>query len=189
MLKTIINPSSDALELMDNCHKSKADKTLLLPVGDCMVEYHGCARSLLDLGKRVVIIKQDGNVLVHQPVMREPVNRQPSGSKTKFSVEDEQLVLRSRHTKPPEKMKIIFRSLKLVVVTSLCDQASLTIAGVETDVVDDIISNPDIVENGLRISKWEKHVRSGMIDLFGYDSDHVPVVIEVKRSLANIGTV
>ena len=29
-------------------------------------------------------------------------------------------------------------------------------------------------------------VKSGMIDLFGYDTNHVPVVIEVKRSLANI---
>ena len=29
-------------------------------------------------------------------------------------------------------------------------------------------------------------VKSGMIDLFGYDKNHVPVVIEVKRSLANI---
>jgi len=190
LLKIILDPpSSDALEFIDRYHKSKPDKTLLLLVGDCMVDYHGRARSLLDWGERVVIIKQDGNILVHQPVMHEPVNWQPSGSKTKFNVEDEQLVLRSRHTKPPEKMKIIFRSLKLIMVTSLCDQASLTTAGMETDVVNDIISNPDIVENGLHISKREKHVKSGMIDLFGYDKNHIPVVIEVKRSLANISAV
>jgi endonuclease len=42
---------------------------------------------------------------------------------------------------------------------------------------------------GLLISKREKHVKSGMIDLFGYDKDHIPVVIEVKRSLANISAV
>jgi len=190
LLKTILDPSSsDALEFIDRYHKSKPDKTLLLLVGDCMVDYHGRARSLLDWGERVVIIKQDGNVLVHQPVMREPVNWQPSGSKTDFNIEDEQLVLRSRHTKPPEKMKVSFRNLKLIVVTSLCDQASLMIAGMETDVVNDIISNPDMVEEGLRISKREKHVKSGLIDLFGYDKDHVPVVIEVKRSLASISAV
>jgi len=28
-----------------------------------------------------------------------------------------------------------------------------------------------------------------LIDLFGYDKNHVPVVIEVKRSLANISAV
>jgi RecB family endonuclease NucS len=56
----------------------------------------------------------------------------------------------------------------------------------EADVVNEILSNPDIIEEGLRISKREKHVKSGMIDLFGYDKEHVPVIIEVKRSLANI---
>jgi RecB family endonuclease NucS len=53
-------------------------------------------------------------------------------------------------------------------------------------VVNQIISDPGMMEEGLRISKREKHVKSGMIDLFGYDKDHVPVVIEVKRSLASI---
>ena len=86
-------------------------------------------------------------------------------------------------------MKINFRSFKLIVVTSLCDRANLMIAGMETDVVNDIISNPDMVEEGVRISKREKHVKSGLIDLFGYDKDHIPVVIEVKRSLATISAV
>ena len=154
-----------------------------------MVDYRGRARSLLDWGERVVMIKQDGTVLVHRPVMREPVNWQPTGSKTDFSVKDERLILRSRHTSPPEKMKITFRSLKMVVVSSLCDNANLAITGMEADVVNQIISDPGVIEEGLRISKREKHVKSGMIDLFGYDKDHVPVVIEVKRSLASISAV
>jgi RecB family endonuclease NucS len=162
---------------------------MILLVGNCMVDYRGRARSLLDWGERVVMIKQDGTVLVHRPVMREPVNWQPTGSKTDFSVKDERLILRSRHTNPPEKMKITFRSLKIAMVSSLCDTANLAITGMEADVVNQIISDPGVIEEGLRISKREKHVKSGMIDLFGYDKDHVPVVIEVKRSLANISAV
>jgi hypothetical protein len=190
LLKTILNPSSsDALEFIEKYHRSKPDKTLLILIGNCMVDYRGRARSLLDWGERVVMIKQDGTVLVHRPVMREPVNWQPTGSKTDFSVKDEQLILRSRHTSPPEKMKITFRSLKMVVVSSLCDNANLSIVGMEADVVNQIISDPGVIEEGLRISKREKHVKSGMIDLFGYDKDHVPVVIEVKRSLASISAV
>ena len=190
MLKNIINPSSsDALVFIEEYHRSKPDKSLLLLVGNCMVDYRGRARSLLDWGERVVMIKQDGTVLVHRPVMREPVNWQPTGSKTDFNVKDDQLVLRSRHTNPPEKMKITFRSLKMVVVSSLCDNANLAIVGMEADVVNQIISDPGVIEEGLRISKREKHVKSGMIDLFGYDKDHVPVIIEVKRSLASISAV
>ena len=190
MLKNIVNPSSsDALAFIVKYHRSKPDKTLLLLVGNCMVDYRGRARSLLDWGERVVMIKQDGTVLVHRPVMREPVNWQPTGSKTDFNVKDEQLVLRSHHTNPPEKMKITFRSLKMIVVSSLCDNANLAITGMEADVVNQIISDPGVIEEGLRVSKREKHVKSGMIDLFGYDKDHVPVVIEVKRSSASISAV
>ena len=190
MINDILQPTaSDALRFIEQNHKSKADKTLLLLVGDCMIDYRGRARSFLDWGERIIMIKQDGEVLVHQPVMREPVNWQPSGSKTEFSVKDDKLILRSRHTSPPEKMKITFRNLKLLTATSLRDNAKLIISGMETDVVNEIISNPGVIEEGLRISKREKHVKSGMIDLFGYDKNHTPVVIEVKRSLANISAV
>jgi RecB family endonuclease NucS len=190
MLKNIVNPSSsDVLEFIDRYHKSKPEKTMILFIGNCMVDYRGRARSLLDWGERIVMIKQDGTVLVHRPVMREPVNWQPTGSKTDFNVKDERLILSSRHTNPPEKMKIIFRSLKIAIVSSLNDNANLAITGMEADVVNQIISDPDMIEEGLRISKREKHVKSGMIDLFGYDKDHVPVIIEVKRSLASISAV
>jgi RecB family endonuclease NucS len=186
----ILNPNpKDALKFIEKYHKSKADKTLLLLIGDCMIDYRGRARSFLDWGERVIMIKQDGNVLVHQPIMREPVNWQPTGSKTDFNIKDDQLILRSRHKSPPEKMKITFRNLKLITTTLLRDKAKLIISGMEIDVVNEITSNPNIIEKGLRISKREKHVKSGMIDLFGYDINHTPVVIEVKRSLANISAV
>ena len=190
MTHDILNPkASDALDFIEKYHKSNPDKTFLLIIGDCMIDYRGRARSFLDWGERVIMIKQDGAVLVHQPVMREPVNWQPSGSKTKFSIKDDFLILKSHHTRPPEKMKIAFRDVKLVTINTLRDKAKLVISGMETDVVNEIISNPDILEDGLRISKREKHVKSGMIDLFGYDKNHIPVVIEVKRSLANISAV
>ena len=190
MTKDILNPATtDALKFIDKYHKSKADKTFLLIIGDCMIDYRGRARSFLDWGERVIMIKQDGAVLVHQPVMREPVNWQPSDSKTDFKVKDDQLILRSHHTRPPEKMKITFRNIQLVTAAALRDKAKLVISGMETDVVNEIISNPCVIEEGLRISKRERHVKSGMIDLFGYDKNHTPVVIEVKRSLANISAV
>lgn len=190
MFEQILNPSvSDALGFVDKYHRGRADKTMLLIVGDCRVDYRGRARSLLDWGERMVMVKQDGTVLVHQPVMREPVNWQPSGTAIKYSVKDDQLVVRSRHTRPPEKMKIVFKNIKTVMVTSLCDNAELVVAGMETDIVNQIIIDPSVIEEGLRISKREKHVKSGLIDLYGFDRDHVPVVIEVKRSKANISAV
>lgn len=191
MIKNILNPTTnESLSFIDKYHKSKPDKTMLLVVGDCMVDYHGRARSLLDWGERMIMIKQDGAVLVHQPVLREPVNWQPTGSKTEFKInKDKQLVMRSRHHRPPEKMKIIFRNIKSIMISTLHDKATLVISGMETDVINQIITDPGIIEEGLRISKREKHVKSGLIDLYGFDKDHIPVVIEVKRSVASISAV
>lgn len=154
-----------------------------------MVEYQGRARSLLDWGERLVMIKQDGTVLVHQPVLREPVNWQPTGCITEFTTKGEQLILKCRHLKPPEKMKVTFRTLKMVTATALIDRANLIIAGMEVDVVNQIVNDPTIVEDGLRIAKREKTVKTGSIDLYGFDKNHIPVVIEVKRSLATISSV
>lgn len=190
MIEDIINPSEkEALDFIKKKYKSKFDKTLLIIIGDCMIDYRGRARSFLDWGERIIIIKQDGALLVHQPFMREPINWQPSGSKTNFKIIDEKLILGSHHKKPPEKMKITFRNLKLLIVTTLRDKSKLVISGMETDVVNEIMTNPDVIEEGLRINKREKHVKSGLIDLFCYDKNHTPVVIEVKRSLANISAV
>jgi len=153
------------------------------------VDYHGRAKSLLDWGERLIMIKQDGTVLVHQPIMREPVNWQPTGSITEFKTKDDLLILNCRHLKPAEKMKVTFRQLKLVTATSLIDKANLVISGMEIDVVNQIVRDPSIIEDGLRIIKREKPVKTGSIDLYGFDKNHIPVVIEVKRSLATISSV
>lgn len=190
MTETINNPKvADALSFIQENHVSKPEKTILMLIGECMIDYKGRARSFLDWGERIIMIKQDGAVLVHQPVMREPVNWQPSGSKTEFKVKKDRLILRSHHNKPPEKMKITFRNIQAITASNLRDTAKLVISGMEIDVVNQIVNNPDIVEEGLRISKREKCVNSGMIDLYGFDKNHTPVIIEVKRSLANISAV
>jgi RecB family endonuclease NucS len=190
MTKVLVNPNNyDTLEFIKKNHTNKPDKTMLILAGDCMIDYKGRARSLLDWGERVILIKQDGTLIVHQPEMREPINWQPTGSKTEFKIKEEKLVLKSYNKKPPEKMKIKFRKIKFITAISLKDKAKLIISGMELDVVNQIINNPSIIEEGLRVVKKEKPVKSGMIDLFCYDKNHIPVIIEVKRSLANISSV
>jgi hypothetical protein len=189
-MHTVLHPTaSDALHFIKEHHSSRPEKTMLLVMGECMVDYHGRAKSLLDWGERLIMIKQDGTVLVHQPIMREPVNWQPTGSITEFKTKDDLLILNCRHLKPAEKMKVTFRQLKLVTATSLIDKANLVISGMEIDVVNQIVRDPSIIEDGLRIIKREKPVKTGSIDLYGFDKNHIPVVIEVKRSLATISSV
>lgn len=190
VMKICSNPS--ALEIksfINQYHQKNPERTMLQLIGCCTVDYQGRAKSFLDWGDRIVMIKQDGNLMVHQPILREPINWQPAGSITEFQVQNDEFILRSHHRKPPEKMKIIFKDIYAVLVCLLQDDAQLKIAGMESDVVQHILADPSCVEEGLRIHKQEKQVSSGMIDLFAYDKEHRPVIIEVKRSLATISNV
>lgn len=190
MVEIITDPDAETVcEFVRKHHTKNPKKTFLQLIGDCQVEYQGRAQSFLDWGERIIMIKQDGNVLVHQPVLREPINWQPAGSITEFNIKEGKFVMRSRHRKPDEKMKITFRSVESVLVSSLNDKAQLQIVGMEADVVNQIVETPDCIEEGLRIKKREKQVKSGMIDLYGFDKNHTPVIIEVKRSLATISSV
>jgi len=162
---------------------------MLILLGDCQVDYRGRARSMLDWGERLYVLKQDGTIIIHRPTMREPINWQPAGSITEFTQKKNHMIIRSRHIKPPEKMKVTFRTITNVTCAVLQDHANLIISGMEMDVVNDIIKNPDIIEEGLRVCKREKHVKSGKIDLYCFDQNHIPVIIEVKRSMATISAV
>lgn len=190
MVNYIHNPNpSDAKSFIETYHQKKPEKTVLQLIGTCTVDYQGRAKSFLNWGDRIILLKEDGNLMVHQPVLREPINWQPAGSITEFITKGDLFILKSRHRKPPEKMTISFKNIFSIIAASLKDTAQLNIVGMESDVVQHIIDDPSCVEEGLRIQKQEKQVNSGMIDLFAYDQNHVPVIIEVKRSLATISNV
>ena len=57
--------SYDAFNFINKFYKSNPNKSILILIGNCMVNYNGRARSILDWGERIIMIKQDGNVLVH----------------------------------------------------------------------------------------------------------------------------
>lgn len=190
MLHYLPQPDAqDANSFISEYHSGKAEKTMLLVLADCKVDYHGRARSILDWGERLIIIKADGNVIVHRPSLREPVNWQPTGSITTYHMQETSLLIKSRHTNPPEKMTITCREIKFLLTSQLKDQGQMHLTGMEADIVNEIMQNPECIEEGLRIQKREKQVRSGLIDLYCFDNAHIPTIIEVKRSTANISNV
>ena len=190
MMEHLQNPRLDeALGFAIQNHLEKAEKTMLIIIGDCQIKYNGRAKSFLDWGDRLVILKEDGTVIVHQPKNREPVNWQPYGTKTRFHLKDELFTVRSMHYKKKEKMNIFFRKIKMILAPKMHDKKVLQIVGMEKDIVEKIVENPEVIEPGLRIKQREKQTSCGMIDIYGYDENHIPVVIEVKRSQASISAV
>jgi hypothetical protein len=162
--------------------QEQSPKAMVLIIGDCQVRYRGRARSFLDFGERLVIIKRDRSVMVQRDTKCEPVNWQPPGSIIEYGVEDDMLTIYAFRNNPPEKMRINFRKIKIIVSTILEDYAPFKVVGMETDYVRRIMEEPELIEEGFRIFKREKKTASGSIDIYGVDSYGTPVIVEVKRS-------
>lgn len=180
-MKYLVSPScEEALEaLSDRSHSVK--KRMVTIVGNCKVDYSGRARSFLDYGERLVIVKADGTVMVHGNEKREPLNWQPPGTKVKYTPEGG-FTIEARRTSPPETMHIHFRAIEALSIFQLNDGAELNIIGEEADIVDKLEADPSMIEEGLRVIRREQATSSGYIDLFCEDKDGVTVIVEVKRT-------
>lgn len=168
---------------------SRKPGSLTLILGECRVKFKGRAESFLDYGERLVLVKKDGSVLVHRGEGCDAVNWQPPGTKTSFLLGNGQLVLHAYRIKPPEKMRIRFRKIKLIAHSQLKDKAEIKLTGMESDYVDMVKSSPGVIEEGLRITGRERKTASGAIDLYGRDKNNTPVILEVKRGTAGIPAV
>ena len=133
--------------------------------------------------------KSDGTVMVHGNTKREPLNWQPPQAVTEFRAEGDELIVETMRTGPREHMEVRFRDISMLSTFPMKDDSRIDLVGEEADIVERIVSRPDLVEEGLRIQRREKSTRSGSIDLFAIDSTQRPVIIEVKRSTPTLNAV
>ncbi|WP_252901799.1 YraN family protein [Vulcanisaeta sp. JCM 14467] len=74
--------------------------------------------------------------------------------------------------------------IKFIGATRLGITSNYRVFGTEEDIVNAIINNPSLIEDGLQIIAREYHTIVGDIDLLAKDSQGRLVVIECKRSQA-----
>jgi len=158
-------------------------KTLIV-VGNCCVDYHGRASSTLELGERILIIKEDYSVLVHRPKGYEPVNWQPSGCLFHTHKRKGTLIIRAIRPKSREAVVISFDRVYAISVLSLIDRGEFSLHASEEDMQRAVLFQPSLIEEGLKPITYEKMVDPGFIDVYGIDRDGKMVVIEIKRKTA-----
>ena len=159
-------------------------KKVLLILGNCWVNYKGRASSKLEPGERVVMIKEDGSVLVHRPTGYEPVNWQPPGCTFQTSVDDDVLQIKAVRRKPSESVSLFFDRIFLVSTLSLVDAGRFSLYASEEDMQRAILTEPSLLEPDFSPITYEKKVEPGFIDVYGIDRDGKFVVVEIKRRTA-----
>jgi len=159
---------------------------MLIIIGECYIDYEGRSASKLGLGERMVIVKQDGAVLVHRPKGYSPVNWQPSTTTIEVWLRSgEGLSLMAVRNRPREYLRILFNKIFLIVEGVFHDSAEFVMYLSESEIRDIIFDNPDLLEPGFKPLEKEKRIGQGAVDIYGLDSNGNHVLVEIKRVMGD----
>jgi RecB family endonuclease NucS len=179
---TLENPAVE--EAAEFIKAAVSERKAVILVGNCWVDYKGRASSKLEPGERIVMIKEDGSVLVHRPSGYEPVNWQPAGCLFHTRVKGETLRVRAVRRKPVESISISFDRVYLVSAMRLIDRGDFSLHASESDMQRAILVDPSLFEEGFAPISYEKKVEPGFVDVYGVDRDGRLVIVELKRRTA-----
>ncbi|MCW4007398.1 MAG: endonuclease NucS [Candidatus Bathyarchaeota archaeon] len=182
-LTVLTNPRLE--EAAAAIEKAFTQRKTLIVAGKCRVRYAGRANSTLEPGERILIIKEDGSLLVHRPVGYEPVNWQPSGSVFHVHTKADAVEVHAVRQKPRESVIVTFSEIFMVSILSLMDFGEFALYASEEDMHRAILLKPSLLEEGFTPISYEKKVEPGFVDVYGIDKNGKLVVVEVKRRTAS----
>lgn len=181
------------LDVLVNPHVTDAEKTVkeaiaqrktVILIGNCWVHYTGRAKSKLEPGERILIMKEDGSLLVHRNVGYEPVNWQPSGCIFHTQTKEDVLEVHAVRQKPRESVTVFFDRIYMVSAISLQDSGEFALYASEEDMQKAILLEPSLIEEGFKPLSYEKKVEPGFVDVYGVDANEKLIVAEIKRKTA-----
>jgi endonuclease len=155
-----------------------------LIVARCEVTYTGRLTAYLPESTRLLMLKDDGSVLVHADAGGyKPLNWMTPPT----VIEDggHTLVVRKRAGRSEDRLEIRLVEVLSDVVHDMGEAADLQKDGVERDLQLLLADRPEAIEEGLRLVKREWPTNVGPVDLMCRDADDEWVAVEIKR----IGTI
>jgi RecB family endonuclease NucS len=181
-LTVSVNPNMEEAEKI--VREAISQRKTLIVVGNCWVHYTGRAKSKLEPGERILIVKEDGSLLIHRSVGYEPVNWQPPGCIFHTQAKDGVLEIRAVRRKPPESVRVFFDKVHMVSALSLKDSGEFSLYASEEDMQKAILLEPSLLEEDFKPISYEKKVEPGFVDVYGVDKKGRFVVVEIKRKTA-----
>lgn len=155
----------------------------------CKILYSGRAEAELAEGDRLIIIKSDNSLIVHQPIGSAPVNYMKADSSIELQESNSSLVLISKNQKYKDELIIIISKVHSFQSYKLEDGCKITLAGSEKDMSDMIRDVPKLISEDFKPLSREEHNKFGFIDVFGHDGAGNLVIIECKRYTAGLSAV
>ena len=155
-----------------------------LLVARCEVVYTGRLTAVLPEATRLIVLKSDGSVLVHDDTGGyKPLNWMTPP--TVVEENDGSIVVRKRAGKSEDRLEI-----RLVEVLSdsshdMGDSAALQKDGVERHLQEELAAQPAALGESLQLVRREWPTDIGPVDLMCRDDDGAWVAVEIKR----IGTI
>ncbi|MEM0065915.1 MAG: endonuclease NucS [Sulfolobales archaeon] len=184
MKEVISSGIVEPAELVELVNKWFRRATIVM-VSKCSISYSGRASSIARESTRLIILKQDGTVLVHESVGSNPLNWQPRSSIVTKKISESEVELRAIRVSPREELVIRVTGRSLVVVVELGDEG-LTIYGKEEDIIEELANNPSRIISGATLIAREVSTPYGRVDIMLKDPSGKLVVVEVKRARADV---
>ena len=175
-------------KVKEEVDKGLVNRSMIVVVGNCFVDYVGRATSRLPKGKRLVLIKGDNSISIHQNRLVRPTNYMV-GTRIGCEVSDGTLTIRANRVKPPEKLTVTFYDVHDIKSYEIEQSNDLRLSGSEKDLNELLMQDLSMVEQGLRPLNQQQHFRKGIADIIAEDKDGNLVVVELKRREADFASV
>jgi len=166
----------------------KRRRFLVVLIGEFSVEYKGRAHSKLSCGERMLLIKPDNTLLIHNSKGRNPVNWMKEKTIIETRLTEDYLVIKGLCINPRETIRIRIKSVKALLLTPFASTGRLEIIGTEADMAKMIYEHPELISKNFKPIHLEEQTKYGFIDVMGYEKDKL-VLIECKRYKAGLSAV
>ncbi len=176
----LVDPSPQEAARFVNAHKKRG---IIVLYGLCEVNYEGRAAARLEPMYRLIMIKRDGTLLVHEAEKREPRIWNPPPSSNVAVTDGDVLVLKSVRSRPLETVTVRMPVVGFVGFFPT-SAAPYRVQGTEKDMVRFLASNLGLIEEGATLVGVEVPTAVGSVDLLLRGTRGELIVVEVKRDLA-----
>jgi endonuclease len=157
--------------------------------GYCTVRYSGRVEAFLEFGDRLITIKSDNVVMVHQPTGNAPCNYMKPETSVSVELREGNLFLNCKNIHKKEFLHVNMERVYFFNSHKLEDGQRIVVQGTEKHMSDMIYDTPEVLETGFKPVSREEQTKYGFIDVFGHDKNGLLTVVECKRTSADLGAV